>query len=109
LNLRPIWGDPPGLHGGDFVDDTRTAGGAKLSTTPPITPIPSVRAGPPRRTARNGDMFMNYMDYVEDEAMFMFKSRNQVGFRMHGITLEGTAQVTWSVSNKTAISETGVA
>ena len=34
----------------------------------------------------NGDMFMNYMDYVDDVAMFMF-TQGQVS-RMHA-TLEG--------------------
>jgi Pregnancy-associated plasma protein-A len=65
LNLRHIWGDDgTGCSGSDFVADTPNAGGANLGT--PTFPHISCNNGP------NGDLFMNYMDYVDDVAMFMF-------------------------------------
>ncbi|SEH03291.1 Pregnancy-associated plasma protein-A [Nonomuraea solani] len=65
FNLRHIWGDDgTGCAGSDFVEDTPNQGGANRGT--PDFPKTSCDNAP------NGDMFMNYMDYVEDAAMFMF-------------------------------------
>ncbi|GAA5068688.1 hypothetical protein HNP84_008424 [Thermocatellispora tengchongensis] len=65
LNLRHIWGDDEsGCSGSDFVDDTPNQGGANRGTPT----FPTVSCG----NAPNGDMFMNYMDYVDDAAMYMF-------------------------------------
>lgn len=64
LNLRHIWGDTEDCSGTDFVSDTPNAAGP--NTGKPVFPRISCSNGP------NGDMFMNYMDYVDDEAMFMF-------------------------------------
>jgi hypothetical protein len=65
LNLRHIWGDDgTGCTGDDFVADTPNQGGFNLGT--PTFPHISCNNGP------NGDLFMNYMDYVDDVAMFMF-------------------------------------
>jgi Pregnancy-associated plasma protein-A len=65
LNLRHIWGDDgTGCTGDDFVADTPNAGGPNFGT--PTFPHISCGNGP------NGDLFMNYMDYVDDAAMFMF-------------------------------------
>jgi hypothetical protein len=65
LNLRHIWGDDgTGCAGSDFVDDTPNAGGPNFGT--PAFPHVTCGNGP------NGDLFMNYMDYVDDQAMFMF-------------------------------------
>jgi len=65
LNLRHIWGDDgTGCNGSDFVDDTPNQGGSNIGT--PAFPHVSCNNGP------NGDLFMNYMDYVDDAAMFMF-------------------------------------
>lgn len=65
LNLRHIWGDDgTGCAGSDFVADTPNAGGPNFGT--PTFPHVSCGNGP------NGDLFMNYMDYVDDPAMFMF-------------------------------------
>lgn len=65
LNLRHIWGDDgTGCHGSDFVDDTPNQGGPNTGT--PTFPTISCDNGPA------GDMFMNYMDYVDDAAMTMF-------------------------------------
>jgi hypothetical protein len=64
LNLRHIWGDTEDCSGTDFVADTPNAAGPNFGT--PNFPRISCSNGP------NGDMFMNYMDYVDDVAMFMF-------------------------------------
>jgi hypothetical protein len=64
LNLRHIWGDRNDCSGNDFVSDTPPA--RESNAGRPKFPHVTCRNGP------NGDMFMNYMDYVDDEAMFMF-------------------------------------
>ena len=64
LNLRHIWGDTLDCSGGDRVADTPNCEGP--NTGKPAFPKLSCTNGP------NGDMFMNYMDYVDDDAMFMF-------------------------------------
>ncbi|MFI9201892.1 zinc metalloprotease [Streptomyces sp. NPDC053048] len=65
LNLYHIWGDDgTGCSGSDFVADTPNQGGPNFGA--PVFPHVSCRNGP------HGDMFMNYMDYVDDAAMFMF-------------------------------------
>lgn len=64
LNLRHIWGDAPNCAGNDFVDDTPSAQDANFGK--PVFPHISCSNGP------NGDMFVNYMDYVDDDTMFMF-------------------------------------
>lgn len=65
LNLRHIWGDDgSGCSGSDFVADTPNQGGP--NTGKPAFPKVSCSNGP------NGDMFMNYMDYVDDDTMVMF-------------------------------------
>ena len=78
LNLRHIWGDTPDCSGSDFVTDTPNAEDANFGK--PAFPSVSCNNGP------NGDMFMNYMDYVDDDSMFMF-TPGQVA-RMH-TTLDG--------------------
>ena len=65
LNLRHIWGDDgTGCAGSDFVADTPNQGGPNYGT--PTFPKVSCGNGP------NGDMFMDFMDYVDDSAMTMF-------------------------------------
>jgi hypothetical protein len=64
LNLRHIWGDTLDCSGGDRVSDTPNCEGPNYGK--PAFPVISCANGP------NGDMFMNYMDYVDDAAMFMF-------------------------------------
>jgi hypothetical protein len=64
LNLRHIWGDTLDCSGGDRCPDTPNAEGPNYGS--PAFPSVSCNNGP------NGDMFMNYMDYVDDAAMFMF-------------------------------------
>jgi hypothetical protein len=64
LNLRHIWGDRNDCGGTDFTADTPNQ--QLPNTGKPTFPHVSCNNGP------NGDMFMNYMDYVDDAAMFMF-------------------------------------
>jgi hypothetical protein len=65
LNLNHIWGDDGvGCTGTDNVADTPNQGGPNYGK--PAFPKVSCSNGP------NGDMFMNYMDYVDDGAMVMF-------------------------------------
>jgi hypothetical protein len=72
FNLRHIWGDTEDCTGSDFVADTPNCAGPNYGT--PKFPSVSCNNGP------NGDMFMNYMDYVDDAAMFMFTA--QLALRM---------------------------
>jgi hypothetical protein len=78
LNLHHIWGDTSDCSGSDFVDDTPNA--QQPNYGKPTFPHVSCTNGP------NGDMFMNYMDYVDDGTMVMFTSGQAV--RMHA-TLDG--------------------
>ncbi|PEV84690.1 zinc metalloprotease [Bacillus thuringiensis] len=68
FNLYHIWGDdqrsPNTCSGSDKVDDTPNQG--KPNYERPTFPHTSCNNGP------NGDMFMNFMDYVYDDTMFMF-------------------------------------
>ena len=64
LNLRHIWGDTLDCSGSDRVPDTPNCSGP--NTGKPKFPSVSCSNGP------NGDMFMNYMDYVDDPCMCMF-------------------------------------
>jgi hypothetical protein len=64
LNLRHIWGDTEDCSGNDFVADTPNAQHPNFGQ--PTFPHISCSNGP------HGDMFMNYMDYVDDTAMCMF-------------------------------------
>jgi len=66
LNLSHIWGESrlPSCSDDDFVGDTPIQLGP--NTGKPSFPTTSCNNAP------HGDMFMNYMDYVDDMAMFMF-------------------------------------
>jgi hypothetical protein len=65
LDLRHIWGDDGGsCSGDDLVADTPNQSDHNFGK--PTFPHVSCNNGP------NGDMFMNYMDYTDDAAMFMF-------------------------------------
>ncbi len=65
LNLFHIWGDDgTGCTGTDQVDDTPNQAGP--NTGIPTFPHISCTNGP------SGDMFVNFMDYVDDRSMVMF-------------------------------------
>ncbi len=60
LNLRHIWGDG-GCGASDFVDDTPDAASEYYG-------CPAY----PQASCGSNDMFMNFMDYVNDDCMVMF-------------------------------------
>ena len=73
LNLRHIWGDTPDCSGSDMVADTPNSAGPNFGT--PTFPVVTCNNGP------NGDMFMNFMDYVDDAVMVMFTTQQVVRMR----------------------------
>ena len=73
FNLRHIWADTPDCGGSDNVADTPNSAGPNFGR--PTWPKISCNNGP------NGDMFMNYMDYVDDVAMFMFTTQQVLRMR----------------------------
>lgn len=78
LNLNHIWGDTNNCTGTDHVEDTPNA--QLPNYDKPTFPHVSCHNEP------NGDMFMNYMDYVDDDSMLMFTTGQSA--RMHA-TLTG--------------------
>ncbi len=68
LNLYHIWGDdtwlPKPCSGSDNVDDTPNQEGENYGRPT----FPHISCG----NSPNGDMFVNYMDYTDDESMYMF-------------------------------------
>jgi hypothetical protein len=75
LNLHHIWGDSPvpNCNDDDFIGDTPPQLGPNSGK--PNFPSISCNNGP------NGDMFMNYMDYVDDDTMFMFTAQQVLRMR----------------------------
>lgn len=88
FNLIHIWGDTSDCSGNDFVDDTPNAQLPNYGV--PNFPHVSCNNGP------NGDMFMNYMDYVDDKAMVMFTAEQVV--RMHAALAGPRAQLAASTA-----------
>ncbi len=67
LNLFHIWGDNQPNCGDDLVADTEPADDSNSGfPTFPVDPFNQCGTG------ANGEMYMNYMDYVDDDAMVMF-------------------------------------
>ena len=84
LNLRHIWGDDKGAcTGSDLVADTPNQADSNFGC--PTFPHVTCSNGP------SGDMFMNYMDYVDDGCMQMFSSGQ--GDRMDAVFATGGARV----------------
>jgi len=84
LNLRHIWGDTEDCTGSDLVADTPNCAGPNFGK--PAFPKVSCSNGP------NGDMFVNYMDYVDDAAMFMFTPQQMARMRT---ALDGPRRTLW--------------
>jgi hypothetical protein len=78
LNLRHIWGDTEDCSGGDLVSDTPNQAGPNFGKPK----FPQVSCG----NAPNGDLFVDYMDYVDDDAMVLFTPQQVARMRA---TLEG--------------------
>ncbi|MGI4870019.1 MAG: GEVED domain-containing protein [Janthinobacterium lividum] len=81
LNLRHIWGDAS--CGNDLVSDTPTQQTSNYGC--PTFPHVTCSNG------ASGDMFMNYMDYVDDACMQMFSSGQ--GDRIDALFASGGARV----------------
>ncbi|MDR6466036.1 zinc metalloprotease [Chryseobacterium sediminis] len=81
LNLRHIWGDAN--CGNDLVSDTPTQTTANYGK--PSYPLYNTCSGVQRSV-----MFMNYMDYVDDAAMFMFSSGQKT--RMQSVVASSGAR-----------------
>lgn len=75
LNLRHIWGDSlvASCNDDDGVADTPSQLGPNSGK--PTFPRITCNTGP------NGNMFMNYMDYVDDDTMFMFTTQQVLRMR----------------------------
>jgi hypothetical protein len=73
FNLRHIWADTPDCSGSDMVADTPNCAGPNYGK--PAWPVITCNNSP------NGDMFMNYMDYTDDAAMFMFTTQQVLRIR----------------------------
>ena len=71
LNLRHIWGDG-GCSVDDFVSDTPTSGNPNYG-------CPSL--GTNSCSGGDYDMWMNYMDYVDDACMYMFTTGQKTRMR----------------------------
>jgi len=84
FNLIHIWGDDDSAcTGSDSVADTPNQGGPNVGC--PTFPRVTCSNGP------NGDMFMNFMDYVNDDCMVMF-SQGQAD-RMNACLLGARAAI----------------
>ncbi len=78
LNLRHIWGDGR-CRQDDFVADTPSSDGPNYN-------CPSY----PTVNCQSADMTMNYMDYVQDDCMYMFS--NGQNDRMRALFVPGGAR-----------------
>lgn len=80
LGLFHTWGDDgQACSGNDEMDDTPNQAGPNRQ----CPPFPKVSCD----NAPHGDMFMNYMDYVDDDCMVMFTNDQSVRIRstMHNV------------------------
>lgn len=90
LNLYHIWGDDNGsCNGTDEVADTPNQGDSNGGC--PSFPRVSCNNGP------NGDMFMNYMDYMDDDCATMFTNGQKA--RAQALFSSGGARVGLLTSN----------
>jgi hypothetical protein len=85
MNLRHIWGDA--TCGSDLVSDTPTHNTANYGV--PVYPHYSTCTGTPV------EMTMNYMDYTDDNAMYMFSTGQKS--RMSAIFVSGGARASFGI------------
>jgi Pregnancy-associated plasma protein-A len=83
MNLRHIWGDAN--CGSDLVSDTPSMDSANYGV--PSPGLRSTCAGTPL------EMYMNYMDYTDDSAMFMFSNGQKA--RMSAIFTAGGSRASF--------------
>jgi hypothetical protein len=84
LNLRHIWGDENACSGSDLVNDTPNQEASNGGC--PTYPLLDACTG-----TAPGVMFMNYMDYVTDNCMYMFTAGQAA--RMAALFATGGARV----------------
>ncbi|MBX7201706.1 MAG: T9SS type A sorting domain-containing protein [Bacteroidia bacterium] len=96
LGLRHIWGDAQ--CGNDFVDDTPIAYGPNFGVCWDKYPYHVTGAQNCNRSALDtlGEMFMNYMDYSDDDCMAMF-THGQL--EVMDATLNSFRKNLWSAAN----------
>jgi len=94
LNLHHIWGDAD--CGDDLVNDTPTQQQANSGC--PTYPSVTCNNGP------NGDMFVNYMDYVTDACMAMF-SEGQKARMTAALNLTRLSVISSSCNGVTAVDD----
>lgn len=94
LNLRHIWGDAQ--CGDDFVEDTPPQEHANAHC--PLCPCRSACSPP-----ETGDMFMNYMDYVDDKCMYMFTKGQKERMRANFIEYGGRASFIHGVDDNAVL------
>jgi hypothetical protein len=85
MNLRHIWGDA--ACGSDLVSDTPTHNDANYGV--PVYPHYSTCTGKPV------EMTMNYMDYTDDNAMYMFSTGQKS--RISAIFVSGGARAAFGI------------
>ena len=85
MNLRHIWGDA--TCGNDLVADTPTHNGPNYGV--PVYPLYSTCSGNPV------EMTMNYMDYTDDNAMYMFSVGQKS--RITAIFVSGGARAAFGI------------
>ena len=103
LNLRHIWGDGDANDcGNDSVADTPDADSSNFGC--PVFPL---KVGEACTNDPNGQMFMNYMDYVDDSCMNMFSSGQAqrmtaaINLERSGLLTSGACASTTSISTIT--------
>jgi PKD repeat protein len=92
LGLRHIWGDDNGAcTGSDLVGDTPNQ--ANENTGCPSFPQVSCNNGP------NGDLYSNYMDYVQDVCMNIFTAGQVLRMTSSLVSAAGGRNNLWQASN----------
>jgi Pregnancy-associated plasma protein-A/Secretion system C-terminal sorting domain len=86
LNLTHIWGDS--TCGDDFVTDTEIAEQSNFDC-PTFPHKPNSNCG----SGANGEMYMNFMDYVDDGCMNMFTAGQRDRMKV-ALTIERTSLIT---------------
>lgn len=96
LNLLHIFGESDNCASSDFVDDTP-------STSTRYLGHPAY----PQLSCGHSNMFMNFMDYVDDDAMYLFTKGQRERMRKTFVTGGGRNRFYLNVSGKSLDKENG--